>query len=273
MISFTVRTRRNEDVHAWDLRVEAWLDPAEEVTSDPRVEAMLAAAWTGEEGVRIGRLDALLVHLWPVGTADGLLEALEMNDGDGNTWDASEGVRATAAALIRWASAGGAEGLFRDSEDPVETLVLSAGLEADPFVDRGALLAMMVQHLSAHGPNRLLFAHEEPPETDLPPDQRGRVRERARAFRSVSERVGLESYARVPDRTAPGPSASLFARLMNVAPDRLLLVGSLLPDGPDYPEWTVWDELEIELIDLAEWARARLGVELTLTADEGTPVG
>lgn len=267
MISFTVGARRNEDVNAWDLHVEAWFDPAEEVTGDPRVEALLAAALDGDEGVRIGRLDALMLHVWPVGNPEGLIEILEINDGDGNTWDASEEVRSTAAALTEWAAAGGAETLFRDSEDPIETLILARGMQADPFVDRGALLAMMVQHLAAFSPNRTLFAHQEPFETDLPEDQRGRVAERARAFRSVSGRVGLDAYAK-PPLEGRDLLQSPLAQLLLPCPDRLLLVGGLLTDGPDYPEWTVWDDLEIELIDVAEWVRVRLGVELAVGQEE-----
>lgn len=53
--------------------------------------------------------------------------------------------------------------------------------------------------------------------------------------------------------------------------DRPLLIGSVLPDGPDHPEWTVWDDLEIELIDLVEWARAHLGVHLSLAEEETAP--
>jgi hypothetical protein len=273
MISFTVGARRNEEVNAWDLHVEAWFEPAAELTEDRRVlNALFAADRYEEDGALIGRLDALMVHVWPAGSPDGLLELLEMNDGDGNTWDASEEVRSTAAALKDWAVAGGAETLFADSGDPVETLILSGGLQADHFVDRGALLAMMVQHLSAFSPNRCLFAHQEPFETALPADQRGRSGERARAFRSVGGRVGLDAYARTPPpRTSP--LRSPLARLLLPCEDRLLLVGGLLTDGPDYPEWTVWDDLEIELIDVAEWARVRLGVELSPFQEETERAG
>jgi hypothetical protein len=268
MISFTVGARRNEDVNAWDLRVEAWLDLAEEVSADPTVEGALAEACGGEDGVLIGRLDALMLHIWPVESAEGLLEILELNDGDGNTFDASEEVRSTASALMAWAGGGGAERIFSESEDPAETLILSGGLRADPFVDRGALLAMMAQHLTAFSPNRILFAHEEPPETSLPADQRRRVRERARAFLSVGDRVGFGPHMRLPEEIQVSRSHSRLGDLLSLTSDRLLLVASILPDGPDYPEWTVWDDLEIELIDVAEWARIRLGVELSIRNDD-----
>jgi hypothetical protein len=273
MISFTVGARRNEEVNAWDLHVEAWFEPAEEMTEDRRVlNALFAADRYEEEGALIGRLDALMVHVWPARTPEGLIDLLELNDGDGNTWDVSEGVRASAAALTRWAKAGGAERVFSDGDDAVETLIISAGLQADPFVDRGALLAMMVQHLAAFSPNRSLFAHEEPPELALPDDQRGRVRERARAFLSVGDRVGFRAQARVPKVVSSGRSGSLLECLEPLEANRLLLIGSLLPDGPDYPEWTVWDDLEIELIDVAEWMRARVGLDLIETPEQDGPL-
>jgi hypothetical protein len=272
MISFTVGARRNEDVNAWDVHVEAWLDLAEEVSADPTVEGALAEAGAGAEGILIGRLDALMLHVWPVDTPEGLLEILELNDGDGNTWDAFEEVRSAANALTAWAGGGGAERLFAESEDPAETLILSRGLFSDPFVDRGVLLAMMAQHLTAFSPNRILFAHEEPPETSLPADQRRRVRERARAFLSVGDRVGFGPHVRVPEEGGRSPFPAPLGDLLSLTADRLLLVASVLPDGPDYPEWTIWDELELELIDVAEWARARLGVDLE-TLPEGGGAG
>ena len=263
MISFTVGAGRNEDVNAWDVHVEAWLDLAEEVSADPIVKEALAESGAGSEGVLIGRLDALMVHVWPVESAEGLLDILELNDGDGNTFDACDQVRSTASALMAWAGGGGAERLFSESEDPAETLILSGGLHADPFVDRGVLLAMMTQHLTAFSPNRILFTHEEPPETSLPADQRKRVRERARAFLSVGDRVGFGPHVRVPEEGGRSPFPAPLGDLLSLTDDRLLLVANLLPDGPDYPEWSVWDDLEIELIDVAEWARARLGVDLS----------
>jgi hypothetical protein len=271
MISFSVSARRNEDADAWDVRVDAYLDPSEEVTGSPEAEEAISEAWVGEDGVLIGRLEALMLHVWPLHNAEGLLELLEVNDGDGNTWDAHEQVRSTAAALMRWLNTPAGDGLFLESEEPIETILLSRLLEADPFVDRGALLAMMIQHLSALSPNRILLAHEEPPENLLPPDQRGRVRERARAFLSVGERVGFGRFVALP--AEPDEGRAGIYRLLNGMADRPLLIGSVLPDGPDYPEWTVWDDLEIELIDLVEWARARLGVELSLAEEETEPAG
>lgn len=269
MISFSVSARRDEDADAWDVRVDAYLDPSEEVTGSPETEEAISDAWVGGEGVLIGRLEALMLHTWPVHSSEGLLELLELNDGDGNTWDAYEEVRSTAAALRRWLSTPAGDGLFLESEEPVETILLSRRLEADPFVDRGALLAMMVQHLSALSPNRILFAHEEPPESAMPRDQQGRIWERARAFLSVGERVGFGPFIALPTERDEGRAG--IHRLLNGMADRPLLVASVLPDGPDYPEWDVPDDLEIELIDLVEWARERLGVELTLADEETEP--
>jgi hypothetical protein len=272
MISFSLSARRNLDVDAWEVRVDAFFDPAEEVSGCSAVEEAIAEAWDGDDGIRIGRLEALMVHVWPVRTAEGLLELLEINGGDGNTWDAYEEVRSTAAALTRWARGGGAA-LFEESEEPVQTILLSRGLEADPYVDRGALMGMMVQHLTALSPNRILLAHEEPPESALPADQQGREEERARAFLSVGERVGLCPFAVLPP-TGEGAARirDPLRQLLGGIADRTLLVASVLPDGPDYPEWTVWDDLEIEIIDVAEWAQARLGVELTLKLEEAEEV-
>jgi hypothetical protein len=272
MISFSVSLRRNEDVDAWDVRVDAHLDPSEEVTGSPEAEEAISEAWIGEDGVLIGRLEALMVHVWPLHNAEGLLELLEVNDGDGNTWDAHEEVRSAAAALTRWLRTEAGAGLFIESEDPVQTVILSRTLEADPHVDRGALLGMMAQHLTAFSPNRVLLAHEEPPESALPPDQQGRIWERARAFLSVGERVGFGPFVALPPpQTAAARVRDPLRRLLSGMADRPLLIASLLPDGPDYPEWTVWDDLEIELIDLVEWARERLGVELSLAAEETEP--
>ncbi len=269
MISFSVSVRRNEDVDAWDVRVDAYLAPSEEVTGSPEAEEAISEAWVGEDGVLIGRLEALLLHVWPLHTTEGLLELIELNDGDGNIWDAYDEVRSAAASLARWVRQGSAEGLFVESEDPVETLILSRSLEADPHVDRGALLGMMVQHLSSFSPKRILFAHEEPSEGALPQDQQGRIRERARAFLSVAERVGLGPFVALP--AEPDEGGSGIYRLLSGMADRPLLIASVLTDAPDYPEWTVSDDLEIELIDLVEWARERLGVELSLAADETEP--
>lgn len=90
MISFSVSARRNEDADAWDVRVDAYLDPSEEVTGSPEAEEAISEAWLTEDGVLIGRLEALMLHVWPLHNAEGLLELLEVNDGDGNTWDAYE---------------------------------------------------------------------------------------------------------------------------------------------------------------------------------------
>jgi len=269
MISFSVNASRNQDVDAWDVRVDAFLDPAEEVTGSPEAEGAVAEAWAGEEGVLIGRLEAQMVHVWPLHNTEGLLELLEVNDGDGNTWDAHEEVRSVAAALTRWLRTEAGAGLFMESEEPVQTVLLSRTLQADPFVDRGALLGMMVQHLTAFSPNRVLLAHEEPPESALPSDQQGRIWERARAFLSVGERVGFGPFVALPQtQTAAAKVRDPLRKLLSGMADRPLLIASVLPDGPDYPEWTVWDDLEIELIDLVEWARVRLGVELTLKQEE-----
>lgn len=271
MISFSVRARRNEDVDAWDVRVDAYLDPSEEVTGSPEAEEAISEAWVGEEGVLIGRLEALMLHVWPLNNAEGLLELLEVNDGDGNTWDAYEEVRSAAAALTRWVRTGAGAGLFMESEEPIQTVLLSRRLEADPFVDRGALLGMMVQHLTALSPNRILLVHEEPPESALPADQQGRIWERARAFLSVGGRVGFGPFVALPQNRETGEVRDPLRRLLSGMTDRPLLIASVLPDGPDYPEWTVWDDLEIELIDLVEWARARLCVELSLAEEETVP--
>lgn len=269
MISFSVSARRNEDADAWDVRVDAYLDPSEEVTGSPEAEEAISEAWVWEDGVLIGRLEALMLHVWPLHNTEGLLELLEVNDGDGNTWDAYEEVRSVAAALARWVRQGSAEGLFIESEEPVQTVILSRELEADPHVDRGALLGLMIQHLTALSPNRILLAHEEPPESLLPADQRGRVRERARAFLSVGERVGFGPFVALsPSDAGMAPQDEPLQRLLAGMTDRPLLVASVLPDGPDYPEWTVWDDLEIELIDVVEWARERLGVELSLAEEK-----
>ena len=265
MISFSVSVRRNLDVNAWDVRVDACLDLAEEVTGSPCIEEAMCEAWVGEDGIPIGRLDALMLHVWPLRDVEGLLDLVEINDGDGNTWDGCEELRSTAASLARWVRQGSAENLFIESDDPIETVILGWSLEADPHVDRGALLGMMVQHLSALSPKRILFAHEEPSEDTLPADQRGRVLERSRAFFSVGKRVGFGPFVALSPPDAGMPTKySPFQRLLAGVTDRPLLVATILPDGPDYPEWTVWDDLEIELIDVAEWARDRLGMELSL---------
>jgi len=273
MISFSLSARRNLDVDAWEVRVDAFFDPAEEVSGCALVEEAISEAWDGEKGIRIGRLNALMVHVWPVRSAEGLLEILEINDGDGNTWDAYEEVRSTAAALTRWVRGGAGAALFEESEEPVQTILLSRALEADPYVDRGALLGMMVQHLTALSPNRILLAHEEPPESALPADQQGRTLERARAFRSVAGRVGFLPVLHLPQtRQGVIRGKDPFIRLLGAVVDRPLMIASVLPDGPDYPEWTVWDDMEIELIDVAGWAQARLGVELTLELEEAEGV-
>jgi hypothetical protein len=273
MISFSLSAHRNLDVDAWEVRVDAFFDPSEEVSGCTAVKEAIAEAWDGDDGIRIGRLNALMLHIWPVRTAEGLLELLEINGGDGNTWDAYEEVRSTAAALNRWARGGAGAALFEESDEPVQTILLSRGLEVDPYVDRGALLGMMVQHLTALSPNRILLAHEEPPESALPADQQGREEERARAFLSVGERVGLCPFAvLLPTGEGSARTRDPLRQLLGGIADRPLLIASVLPDGPDYPEWTVWDDLEIELIDVAEWAQARLGVELTLKLEEAEEV-
>lgn len=264
MIRFSVEVRRKEEVEAWGVRVNAFLDPVTEIIGTPEAEAALAEAWIGEDGVLIGRLEALMLHVWPIENTEELIGFLEINDGDGNTWDVHEEVRSAAFSLMRWLDMPAGEGIFIESEEPIETVLLSRSLEVDPFVDRGALLAMMVQHLATLSPNRVLFAHQEPAESALPPDQRGRVWERARAFISVGERVGFSPFVALPPDQPEGEG---FVRLLSEMMDRPLMVASILPDGPDYPEWTVWDDLEIELIDIMEWARERLGIELSLVSE------
>jgi hypothetical protein len=263
-----VSAKRNLEVDAWDVRVEARFDPAEEISCTPEIEQALAEAGADEDGVVIGRLDALMVHVWPVRNRKSLLDLLEVNDGDGNTWDAYEEVRSSASALTRWVRTGAGDGLFHESEEPIQTVMLSRSLEVDPFVDRGALLGVMVQHLTAFSPNRILLAHEEPIEMSLPADQRGRDRERGYAFLSVGGRVGFGRYMSLPPKLAQAAGSNPLQRLLSGTEGRPLLIASVLPDGPDYPEWTVWDDLEIEMIDVAEWARLRLGVELELGAGE-----
>lgn len=132
MISFSVSARRNEDVNAWDVRVDAYLDPSEEVTVSPETEEAISEAWCEDDGMRIGRLEALMLHTWPLHSPEGLQELLELNDGDENTWDAHEEVRSAAAALMRWLNTPAGAGLFLESEEPIETILLSRGLEAGP---------------------------------------------------------------------------------------------------------------------------------------------
>jgi len=72
---------------------------------------------------------------------------------------------------------------------------------------------------------------------------------------------------RVPEEGGRSPFPAPLGDLLSLTDDRLLLVASLLPDGPDYPEWTIWDDLELELIDVAEWANIRLGVGLSVGSE------
>lgn len=268
MIIFSVTVKRHHDVQAWDVRVSAHYFPADEILS-PEVTRLLRRSTDGSPGVRIATLAALTVQPFPLFFPEELQDALEEHDEIGGTFDIHDEIRATAGGLIDWAEAGGAERVLPEEADPIGAIVIGRRLETDPFVDRGAILALMIQNLSSLCRDRTLFALEEMPEAELLEDQRGRIPERLRAFRGVSDRVGIEAHRLFPGSGGPSSDQAGTPAQRCACGARPFVVAVIPIGGPVSPEWIVDDEEEIELIDVAEWARTRLGVELIPDSKEG----
>lgn len=266
MIRFRTTIERNPDVPAWDVQVRALYVDA------PALGGPFSAAFdeaerlsclqNGYEGIVIATLEAMIADSPRVNRRSAVRGMIERHLGVGGTFDTCPNAMQTAEGLLGWVRNGGDESLFRKDKTHLRRLVVTKFLETDPYVDRGGVLAHMIPHLAAFSPDRLIIAHQECSEMALPPDQRGRIRERFRAVTGICERFGYEvvgaeigAEARGGGRQPGNPAGEELA----VPGDLPLLIISVPGTDAANPKYDVWEGREIEILDLADWGQARLG--------------
>lgn len=265
MIRFRTTIERNPDVPAWDVQVRALYVDAP-VLGGPFSAAFdeaerLSSLQNGHEGIVIATLEAMIADSPRVNRRSAVSNMIERHLGVGGTFDTCPNATETAEALLGWVRNGGDEAIFRKDKTHLRRLVVTKFLDTDPYVDRGGVLAHMIPHLAAFSPDRLIVAHQECVERALPPDQRGRIRERFRAVAGICERFGYEvvgaemgAEARGACRDAKAPAGEELA----VPGDLPLIIISVPGTGNVNPRYNVWEGGEIEILDLADWGQARL---------------
>jgi hypothetical protein len=262
MISFSVKATRNPAARAWDVSVDAFLIPSEHFHRD-LLEATRPIG-PDDDGLRIARLSCLMIHSWGMHEADDLIETLDDHDGMSGTFDLQDDAMETASNFIDWAHDGGADALFAKDPNPIQTLVFGRVLTSDAGVDRGAMLAFMVQHLAAFCSGRYVFVHQDHHDHDVVEGWSFGVDEHVRTFLAVSDRLGIDvrhvAHGLAMAGDAFGAAFASGGPLPTDAPP--LLVASIPDDGPRQPEWVIADMDEIEVVELMGWAKARLGVDL-----------
>lgn len=257
MITFQLRQRKLVDLEGWEIRVDAILSLEDEphLTDElynkfkelPQVPDFEG----GDLGVRVACLSAIVIREL-VSETDDLLELIRSQTEAGGIFDVLTGTYMTADAMCAWMESGGGDDICGGPGDPVDAIVITEDLECDDFVDRGAMLAYMMPHLSALTPDRILVVHQEPADSTLPPDQQGRLNERMLAVGGISDRMGVEVFGLHPGRPESESTGDAI--------DLPLFILGIPEYGPENARWEHSAEEELELIDFSDWAEARLGI-------------
>ncbi|MBW3243471.1 hypothetical protein KUV57_12425 [Epibacterium sp. DP7N7-1] len=270
MIYFRTMMWRNFEVPAWNIVVEALCEPDYDMLNNEDLEKAIyeQAKLTGgknEQAVMIARLEGLLVRELMIDEPQDLIDQVAEHCGVGRTFDITYGTHVTGESLLQLLSRGGGAQLIFDEdfmENPTD-LFVSGNLTADAHVDRGAVLAYMVPHLSALTNGKLLIAHQEPVERQNPKDQRDRLVERLSAIRGILERIGGEVEFAHLGREITGREVRMPANALGEpVPEHadlpmILMTGS--PDDFDSDDYYLFDSDSYEVIEFGDWAEARFG--------------
>ena len=269
MITFETKTRRDPEVSAWSVSVSALYHLCEDADYGESFHAAyedlpLVMDGTGAPiGVCIAKLSALMVDC-QIFYQDELIEFLEAHTEIGSTFDICGDAAQTAQSLLHWSHGDEAWELCEEFGS-LNRIIVTKYLEADAYVDRGAILGYMLPHLTALGSGQLLVAHEEHVEEMLPPDQKGRIIERMSTLNAIANRFkmevvnvdhGAESEGRAIEHTQ-----NTLGETQAAARELPFVVISIPHDGYDDVDWEIFDpDQELEVMDMADWAEARMGV-------------
>ncbi len=276
MITFRTTAARSCEVNAWEVSVDAFFDMSDMIryveSGDSLLDLLGDREEETEDGFRIAQLKGLIVKkllFYEPQDVTGVIS--ELSD-IGSTFDIQHGTYSTARNFLGWLEHGGDEKLFELQEDPIEDLFVSEFLVTDPYVDRGAMLALMTAQLDQFSSSRLLCVHEEPLERYLPEDQRGIMAERISSLAAVAEATEVELIAANPGTEGRGKGMKVTRNQLG---EPLLLPGQLplfiLATSADgYPDLMphLNDEEEAMVIDVVDWCQARFGVTLTVQPDQ-----
>jgi hypothetical protein len=276
MITFRTRSVRNYEVNAWDISVEAYYEPPDEIMYDANgadLTPLLQEKFQDHpDGIRIAELKGLLVKGLLIFEPDDVIETISDHSEIGSTFDIYEGSYSTARNFLGWLEHGGDEKLFGNWEDPIQEIFVSEYLETDPHVDRGAILALMTAQLDQFSSSRLLCVHEEPVDDFLPEDQRGRMADRVRTLSSVARDREIEFIAAHPGAEARGKELRISRNALGEPlplPGQLpLFILATSADG--YPNLSchLFESEEMIVLDTPEWFQARFGFTLGAYTDE-----
>lgn len=276
MITFRTRSVRNYEVNAWDVSVEAYYEPPDEIMYDADgadLTPLLREKFQDHpDGIRIAELKGLLVKKFCFFDSDGITETISRLSEIGSTFDIHEGTYSTARNFLGWLEHGGDEKLFGTWADPIEEFFVSEHLETDPHVDRGAMLALMTAQLDQFSSSRLICVHEEPVDDVLPEDQRGRMGERIRSLSAVSRSIEVELISAHPGAEARGKelrvSSNILGEPLNLPGQLPLFVLGTSANG--YPDLSsfLFESEEMIVLDTPEWFQTRFGVTLGAQRDE-----
>ena len=269
MITFETRIRREPEVPAWSVSVSALYQPSDDTDYGTSFnEAYEDLPPIKDEngafiGVCIAKLSALMVDC-QIFDQDELIEFLEAHTGIGSTFDISGDAAQTAQSLLHWSHGYEAEDLC-EGGGPVNRIIVTKRLEADAFVDRGAMLGYMLPHLTALGSGHLLVAHEEHIDEMLPPDQRGRIHERMSTLDAIADRFRMEvvnaDYGAQSEGRSIEYTCNTLGEIQAAARELPFVVISIPHDEYDDVSWQILDpDQQLEVMDMADWAEARMGV-------------
>lgn len=271
MITFRTLMSRNYEVPAWNITVEALCEPDYDMLNNEDLVSAICeqAKLTGgkdAQAVMIARLEGLLVRELMIDEPQDLIDQVADHCGIGGTFDITHDTHLTGESLLQLLSRGGGARRIVDEdflENPTD-LFVSGNLIADAHVDRGAVLAYMVPHLSALTNGKLLIAHQEPFEGQNPEDQRDRLVERFGAVRGILERIGGEVECAHLGREITGKEVRMTANAIGEpVPEHadlpmILMTGS--PDDFEPDAYHLFDDTEYEVLEFADWAEARFGM-------------